>query len=158
MARLNVSEQVPLEIDVMELGRLIKKSNLYKSIRKKLPKMDFSVGYIEPFSSYGSNAKNGYGSHMFSWSSTYTGIRLNLNRKSAHLFKENKDELVKTLAGLFLFLAHTSSGHLSFNVVKNTAEKFTCIIHRTLDKNGNRINTSYIDSGLYTVVDIEEGH
>lgn len=150
MAHLNVSEQVPLEIDVMELGKLIKKSNIYKSIRKKLPKIDFSIGYIDPFSAYGGNTNDGYYSS--------NGIRLSLNKKSAHLFKENKDELVKTLAGLFLFLAHTSSGYLSFNVLKNTADNFTCIIHRTLNKNGNKINTSYIDMGLYTVVDIEDNH
>ena len=149
MAHLNVSEQVPLEIYMMELGRLIKKSNLYKSIREKMPEMDFSISYIESFSSYGSITKNGYSSNMF------TGIRLNLNKKSAHLFKENKDELVKTLAGLFLFLAHTSSGYLSFMVEKNTAEKFTCIIHLTRDKNGKKINMYYINNCLYSVVDIE---
>ena len=158
MARLNVSEQVPLEIDMMELGKLIKKSNIYKSIRKKLPKIDFSIGYIESFSVYSYTSKDGHYSSYTTSNSTYTGIRLNLDKKSSHLFKENKDELVKTLAGLFLFLAHTSSGYLSFNVVKNTDEKFTCIIHRTLDKNGNKINTSYINTGLYTVVDIEDGH
>lgn len=158
MARLNVSEQVPLEVDMEKIARLIKNSNLYQTIRKKVPKADFSIGYIDPFSSYGASTKGKYTTQKTYWDNPYMGLRLNLNKKSAHLFNVNKDELVKTLAGLFLFLAHTGSGSMSFNVLKNTDEKFICIVYRTLDVNGDRINTSYIDTGFYTVVDIEDIH